>query len=801
MRYPLVSLILFILLGTSVYGQQCRMVLKGRVVDYHDQTPLAGAVLELLERGVYTTTDFDGTFQFEGLCPDVYELQVSHIECRPVTQVIDLQQDTEIKITLEHHIEALEEVTVLGEANPNEVRSGAEVVLDEETLSQYSSGSLGDALKEISGVSSINTGASIVKPVIQGLYGSRVLILKNEVRLQDMEWGEEHAPNVDLNSSDNVRVIKGSGALRYGGDAVGGVIVLENDRTLRRDSLWGNTMLSGLTNGRGGSISSELTRSWQSGLYARAQASFRRLGDTEAPDYVLSNTGNQQIGVTLEVGNSQFESGWSLFYSYYDATLGILRASHIGNIDDLIRSINNGTPEVVDPFTYTIAEPRQEVAHHLGKATYYKRFSGLGKWELQYDFQQNQRFEFDVNRTQSDAGRPSIDLTLTTHSLSTNLSIDRFQGFDLEVGLLGRYQDNFADPATGVRRLIPDYNRYEVGGYATAEWLVDEAWTADAGVRYDYSRTDAKKFYRTSRWEERGYDEDFADIIIEDLGTQLLTNPVLDFSNVSASAGVTWHPNSTWTAGLQVSRAERAPNPSELFSDGLHHSAARIELGDLRIEKETSYKGSLNLVYDRGGFRAEVTPYVQRLSGFILLEPTGTEFTIRGAFPVWSYRQTDASLAGVDVNLGNTWGAGFSSTHQFSLVKGRDLDLDTPLINVPAARTRNELVWEKQAWHDFQFGLESLYVFRQNEFPENIVVFSPEQGQDVELAINTPPPAYHLLNLHAGIGWPKLEKASVRITLHAQNVLNVSYRDYLDRLRYFADSPGRNLILNILFKY
>ena len=34
--------------------------------------------------------------------------------------------------------------------------------------------------------------------------------------------------------------------------------------------------------------------------------------------------------------------------------------------------------------------------------------------------------------------------------------------------------------------------------------------------------------------------------------------------------------------------SNRAPNVSELFSDGLHHSAARIELGDLRLKKESS---------------------------------------------------------------------------------------------------------------------------------------------------------------------------------------------------------------------
>jgi iron complex outermembrane receptor protein len=34
------------------------------------------------------------------------------------------------------------------------------------------------------------------------------------------------------------------------------------------------------------------------------------------------------------------------------------------------------------------------------------------------------------------------------------------------------------------------------------------------GLRYDYSRVDAAKFYLKSRWEERGYAAEFADFIV-----------------------------------------------------------------------------------------------------------------------------------------------------------------------------------------------------------------------------------------------------------------------------------------------
>ena len=60
--------------------------------------------------------------------------------------------------------------------------------------------------------------------MINGLHSSRIIVMNNDVRLQDQEWGIEHAPNIDLNSAGSINVIKGANALAYGGDALGGVI-------------------------------------------------------------------------------------------------------------------------------------------------------------------------------------------------------------------------------------------------------------------------------------------------------------------------------------------------------------------------------------------------------------------------------------------------------------------------------------------------------------------------------------------------------------------------------------------------
>ncbi|WP_422351400.1 TonB-dependent receptor [Flagellimonas sp.] len=795
-------LFITLVIATPFWGlsQNCTHTITGKVTDYHSKSPLENATLLIVGTAHSVETDADGNFLMSAVCAGNYELEVSHPECNTILMNIAIQEDTKIDIKLEHHLEELDEVDVVGEAINDKTNTASEEKLKLPTLELYSSGTLGDALRELGGVSSLNTGANIVKPTIHGLNGSRVLILNDGVRMQDMEWGDEHAPNIDINTAGAVSVIKGASALQYGGDAIGGTIVLEQAKIPVKDTIFGKTLISGNTNGRGGAITSELTKAFGSGWFAKVQGSYKRLGDLEAPDYVLSNTGIQEFGTSLRFGKRLFTWGWDIRYAYFSSEIAVLRASHIGNVDDLIRSINNGQPEVIRDFTYDLQNPKQEVKHHLAKLHFYKRFEGLGKWNFQYDFQSNRRFEFDVRRGELD-GRASIDLELTTHTLSTDFKWDSKEDYQMHVGLLGRYQENFPNPATGVRRLIPDYEKFDLGAFALGEIQISDQFLLEGGIRYDFTRIDAQKFYQTSRWNERGYNSEFQDLIVEDLGTSLLVNPVFDYHNISATVGGKYQWDTGETLKLNYALAQRAPNPSELFSDGLHHSAARIELGDLRVDNETSHKFTASFEQDFDSWGYSVEPFANWVQNFLLLEPSGVEFTIRGAFPVWEYRQTDARLLGLDFSAYAHWTNSWKTDHRFSLVKGQEMDNNTALINIPAANLGNQITYSIPQWKNFSVSLESQYVFRQNETPDNIVVFSPEQQQEVLLEINTAPDAYHLLGLRSQMEFPWGGNKKITTSLVVNNLLNTNYRDYLNRQRFFADDLGRNILIQLKLNY
>lgn len=796
-----IYLILFVLFSGCIYSQNCKSIFIGEVLDFHDKKPLMNATVKLVGTNKITIADEKGKFTFKDLCDKTYTIEVSHIGCETKRIVLLINGDTYTKINLEHHIEELNEVTLSSDIFIKKTKTGQESIIKTKDLERFSAASIGDALKQVSGVSSINTGNTIVKPMINGLHSSRILILNNNVRLQDQEWGIEHAPNIDINSANQISVIKGSGSLAYGGDAVGGVVVINPNNIILKDTLYGRTILSGQTNGRGYNISSTLNKNYKSGWFAQIQGSYKKNGDFKAPDYNLTNTGLNSVGLATRFGKKKFESGFELYYSYLNSEIGILGASHIGSAFDLERAINLGQPILIEDFSYNINVPKQNITHHLAKANYYKRFQNFGKINLQYDYQNNQRFEFDV-RIGDRKNTPAVDLTLQTHTLLADVNLDANLNRKVDFGFMVRYQDNFANPDTGVRRLIPDYNKYDFGVYTTTEWRIHDAIVFDAGLRYDFNRMDAKKFYRKSRWEERGYDVDFPDIIIEETNTQFLTNPVFDYHNISASVGINYRLNEKNQIILNYNLASRPPNASELFSDGLHHSAARFELGDLRFNKEVSNRVSASHTYNKSKFNLITEVFYNRIKNYIYLRPLDFILTTRGPFPLWSYQQTNASLFGIDLTATYKITNALQWQNKTAFIKGYDVNTDLPLIDIPSFNTINEIKYSNEAWHNFSASLKSDWVLEQNEFPDfNFDVENELNGEMTTIDISSPPPSYHLLHFYSEATFPLRKKTRLNIGLGVNNLLDTSYRNYLNRMRYFANDLGRNITLQVKINY
>ncbi len=748
----------------------CSFVLEGRVIDEHDRTPLAYAELRLLETGIAASADGSGRFRMEGVCAGNWTIRVVHAGCEPMTQQVVVQGDTRINLYLEHHLEQLRDLEVV-RARPDENVGQAHDELEKQAMERNSGRTLAEMLATIPGVNTLSSGPTIGKPVIHGLSGNRVLTLNQGIRQEDQQWGTEHAPNLDPFSSDRITVVKGAASVQYGSDALGGVVITEPVELPREGGVSGEVRGFGLLNGRGGGGNAALQGGVKGlrGMGWRIQGSGRYAGDIAAPDYVLSNTGMRETGASASMGYRDHRWNASVFYSYFGRELGILRASHIGNLTDLNNAIESGKPWYVEDFTYEIDVPRQEVQHHLVKAEAGYAVNDRDRIVVTYGYQADERQEYDIRRGgRSDT--PAIDLFLSTHTADVVLKHWIGEHVHGKVGVNGAYQENINLPGTGIRPLIPNYRKRTGGVFLLEHFPLSSKVEMEAGARLEGTRLEVAKYT-------------FDDVLI---------TPRHDFTNSAFTVGANWTVKDSVRLRFNFGTAYRPPHVSELYSEGLHHGAAAIERGDDQLTSERSVKGTIDLeaMWFGGRLRADITIYADRIGNYMYLRPDGVELTIRGAFPVFQYVATDALLHGLDATLQGRLTKGISLRNRTSLVRGRDLPQDNWLFQMPSDRTENALIFELPqagAWRAIEISVASQFVFTQTRVP-------------VGLDFTDPPGTYHLLGFSAS-ATRTMEKRELRIGLQASNLLNTTYRDYMDRFRYYVDARGLDINLWIRWSF
>ena len=782
---------------TTTIAQNCQYSLKGKISDFHDNSSIIGASLQIVNSNKNTITNFDGSFEFKNLCKGKITLVIKHVACESKTISFIISKDIVKEITLEHHLEELEEVVVKSESKSES--TSIEKSIKKDIITNFSDKSLGDALNTLSGVSSLNTGNTIVKPMIHGLHSSRLLIINNNVRMFDQEWGDEHAPNIDMNASDRIDVIKGANSLKFGSDAVGGLIVVRGKKYARKDSLFGSSLMSFNSNGFGGNLNSEIIKSYKSGYYTKVQMSYRRFGDFKAADYSLTNSGLENINASFRLGYNSYLKGFEFYYSQVNNKFAILKSSHIGNVNDLVTAINSLEPRVIKEFSFSIDNPKQSIIHHLGKIEAYKRFQGFGKLTFQYDFQVNRRREFDLRRGDL-KNTPVIDLRLVTNSIQSDLQVKPNDKLKLNIGFLGRFQQN--NPiSTGYRPLIPNFDKFDMGLYTIGNYSLNESTELNAGIRYDFSKIKARKWYNITDWNETyDYDELFPEFETGTIaGVRIFTKPQYTFHNFSTGLGLLKKINDDLSLFINYGLANRVPNPSELFSDGLHHSAARIEKGLLNINKETANKFIVSMERNNNNFGFVISPYFKKINGFIQLIPVGISTTIRGAFPVYEYNQIDAEIYGIDIDLNKKINNRLDYYGSISLLRGKNTSENLPLINMPAANFNNKLMYFNEEFKQLSISITHKTVLQQNRFPDyNFFTLDPVSQQDVFVDISSTPPTYSIFGLNISSAF---NEGKLQFELNVENLFNTSYREHLNRLRYFSDELGRNINFKIKINY
>ena len=188
----------------------------------------------------------------------------------------------------------------------------------------------------------------------------------------------------------------------------------------------------------------------------------------------------------------------------------------------------------------------------------------------------------------------------------------------------------------------------------------------------------------------------------------------------------------------------------------------------------------------------------------MFLKPIRFEDTIRGAFPVWDYQQTNALLTGLDLHT--IWDISNNWKHQFSFasINGTDITKDKPLIAMPPLTFSNKIMFSKKEWNGLQLELKNEVVLRQNQFPNNnftTKIIKNNEFVDVVVDISTPPRAYQLWDFYSEMQFKTFKNVLATLAFSVQNILNTNYRDYLNSQRFFVDELGRNFQIQLKLNY
>ena len=175
----------------------------------------------------FSISDENGKFLLEGLCAEEDSLIFSRIGF----------QDTLISLDVDYWVVSLSEKSVELKnviiSDEREKKTGTQTI-SQQSINLNDKGvdrtlSLANIVSEIDGVTFISTGSNVERPVIHGLYGNRILVLNNYLKHGFQNWGDDHAPEINISSVERISVIKGSSGVRFGPEALGGAIIVEPD--------------------------------------------------------------------------------------------------------------------------------------------------------------------------------------------------------------------------------------------------------------------------------------------------------------------------------------------------------------------------------------------------------------------------------------------------------------------------------------------------------------------------------------------------------------------------------------------
>ncbi|MCQ4160492.1 TonB-dependent receptor [Roseomonas sp. GC11] len=638
--------------------------------------------------------------------------------------------------------------------------------LDQPALAQSGARSIAEALENEPGLAATSFAPGASRPIIRGLDNFRVRLQENGFAAGDVSaYGEDHAPPLDPLAAERIEVIRGPASLRWGSQAIGGVVNLLNNRipTELPDRAAQGRVTGGWSSGSRGWDGAASGETRAGNWVVHGDVSSRRDhdyglpgGGSQANSFV--RTDSQALGLSY-IGEQGFIGGAvSHMRSLYGIPGG--EEAQLGTRIDMeqIRWSSRGLyrPE---------AGPFQSLAYWFGLTRYQHQEIGLehadaaggdetaGGAVVHGGFR-NQSWDGRIEAQHRPLASP---LGLLDGTLGLSFEHERLR-------TTGEFLE-FLPPATTRR----------AAAYLFEELALTPTLRLQAAARVEAVRI-------------TGATAAFPGGFLPADGAEELTNTARqrDFLPVSASLGLLRDLPWAMQARLTGQYVERAPSAAELFSRGAHDATGTFDIGAPGLSKESAVTLEAGLSRQAGGFRFDTSAFASRFDGFIYHALTGNscgeDFAscaagTEGEFLQTVYGQRDARFYGLEAKMEQDLlrlGEGqFGIRGRYDMVRAR-FSGGGNLPRIPPQRLGGGVFWRGEAWG---MGLDYLHAFDQNRTGAN----------------ETATKGYELLNARLAYTLPLDSDRVLTLALAGNNLLDRDMRNAASFKKDEVLLPGRTL--------
>ena len=665
-------------------------------------------------------------------------------------------------------------------------------VIDGDEILDGATTSLGEAIDNYLGISMADYGSAVGQPIIRGMSGPRVKILKNGMVNRDVSGlGVDHLNDVDLNDINQIEIVKGPSSLLYANGTIGGIINIVDDCIAEMD-FEGAEFAAGYETQSVNNGSSEYFnyKNNLNGFNVNFGYKNTEFGNYDIPNGAIihdeedhdnhddhDNEHEENIGY---VNNSDFASEATKFGISKTGDWGYVGLS-VDNLESIygipfhgdehseeehgeeehgeerifsstdsesitLKGSNNVNGSLVNKVDYTFRRTDYSFTEAHAEEGHHEEHGDEDHEDEDHDEDEHEGkapTTFLNNATEYGA-----IFDMSNDEVSQKVS---FNFVDEDASIFG--EEAFMNPTN---------NRELTLGYFISKDY--EPFHVDFGIRLD-------QIDRTGSVSHE--DGDLDRYTIDDNTTSFAINIGRDL-------------NDNLDITLGFASVERLPSVIELFMNGPHMATGRYEVGDPTMNSETSNNLDISFNYQSGDYYAYASFFINDVDNYIALmdeedhgdEDHGDEDHDEhdhGNLIHANYVQEDAEFDGYEIEIGRTieLGAG-----ELTLSYGRDV-INAQFAdghNVPRINPARNIYSLSYKQDNLLFKLNLKDVEKQNDFGEGESATSGYQMLDTRLT--------KTIDLSAG--------SVLRLSLFGNNMLNEVARNHSSFVKNEVPLPGKN---------